>query len=78
METSRTDKKLLFKGLKTLIFALLSLFMGPTLLHVALSNPEKPLYMPILIFGSLISAFAVFLIFKGLKIILNSMFKRSN
>jgi hypothetical protein len=78
METSRTDKKLLFKGVKTLIFALLSLFMGPTLLHVALSNPEKPLYMPILILGSLISAFAVFLIFKGLIIILNSMFKKNN
>ena len=51
----------------------ISLFMGPTLPHVALSNPEKPLYMPILILGSLISAIAVYLIFKGLKIILNSI-----
>ncbi|WP_100612406.1 DUF6095 family protein [Confluentibacter lentus] len=76
METSKTDKKILAKGVKTLIFAVLSLFMGPILLSVALSNKEKPLYLPILILGCLISAFAIFLIFKGIKIIMNSMFKK--
>lgn len=77
METKKTDRTILFKGIKTLVFALLSLFMGPTLLHIALSNKEKPLYIPLLIIGCLISAFAVFLIFKGLKTILDSMFKKN-
>lgn len=76
MENNKTDKALLFKGIKTMIFALLSLFMGPILLTLALGNKEKPLYIPILIVGSLICAFAVFLIFKGIKIIMSSMFKK--
>ncbi|ALJ03633.1 hypothetical protein APS56_00035 [Pseudalgibacter alginicilyticus] len=76
METSKTDKKLLFKGIKTMVFAVLSLFMGPILLSIAMSNKEKPLYLPLLIVGCLICAFAVFLIFKGLKIIMSSMFKK--
>jgi hypothetical protein len=74
METKRTDKVLLFKGIKTLLFALLSLFMGPILLTIALNSPEKPLYIPILIVACLICAMAVFLLFKGIKIIMNSLF----
>ena len=76
METNRTDKTLLIKGVKTLVFSLLSLFMGPILLSIAFKNPEKPLYIPILIVGCLISAFAIFLLFKGIRIIMNSMFKK--
>lgn len=76
METNKTDKTILVKGIKTLIFALLSLFMGPILISIAFNNPEKPLYIPILIVGCLISAFAVFLLFKGIKTIMNSMFKK--
>ncbi|MGA1226883.1 MAG: DUF6095 family protein [Tamlana sp.] len=71
-----TDKTILVKGIKTLVFALLSLFMGPILMSIAFNNPEKPLYLPILIVGCLISAFAVFLLFKGIKTIINSMFKK--
>ncbi|MBD0823144.1 DUF6095 family protein [Aestuariibaculum marinum] len=75
-QTNRTDKQLLFKGIKTLVFALLSLFMGPILMHLALSDKENSLYLPLLIVASLICAFAVFLIFKGIKIIMASMFKK--
>jgi Family of unknown function (DUF6095) len=76
METSKTDKTILIKGIKTLIFALLSLFMGPILMSIAFNSPEKPLHTPILIVGCLISAFAIFLLFKGIKTIMNSMFKK--
>ncbi|GAA4811909.1 DUF6095 family protein [Litoribaculum gwangyangense] len=76
MENNKTDKTILVKGIKTLIFALMSLFMGPILMSIAFNNPEKPLYVPILIVGCLISAFAVFLLFKGIKTIINSMFKK--
>nr|WP_290857335.1 DUF6095 family protein [Flaviramulus sp.] len=57
-------------------FALLSLFMGPTFLHIALSNKEKPLYIPLLIVGSIICIMAVLLMFKGINTIMNSMFKK--
>lgn len=76
MEKNKTDKSLLIKGIKTLVFALLSLFVGPILLSQALADKENSLYIPILIIGCLISAFAVFLIFRGLKIIMSSMFKK--
>ena len=76
METNRTDKALLFKGIKTLAFALLSLFMGPILISFAFSDPENKFYTPLLIIGCLISAFAIFLGFKGIKIIMNSLFNK--
>jgi hypothetical protein len=76
MKESKTDKTMLFKGVKTLIFAALSLFMGPILLSFAFSKPNEPLYIPLLIVGCLVCAFAVFLIFKGIKLIMNSMFNK--
>ncbi|WNH07563.1 DUF6095 family protein [Thalassobellus suaedae] len=76
METKKTDKILLFKGIKLLIFAALSLFMGPTLMTMALSDKENSLYIPLLIVACLICAMAVFLIFKGIKIIMSSMFDK--
>lgn len=75
--TQKTDKKELFKGIKTLVFALLSLFMGPILLSFAFSKPEDNLYIPLLIMGCLISGMAVFLVFKAIKTIMNSMFKKN-
>ena len=51
METKRTNKPLLVKGLKTMGLTLVTLFLGPVLLHAGLSNPEKPLYIPLVIAG---------------------------
>jgi hypothetical protein len=76
MDSNRTDKVQLYKGIKTMIFAALTLFMGPIILSMALSQPENSLYIPLLIVGVLICAFAVFLIFKGIRIIMDSMFKK--
>ncbi len=76
MEENRTDKQVLFKGIKTLVFALLSLFMGPILLSFAFSKPDDKLYYPLLIVGCAISALAVVMLFKGIRTIMNSMFKK--
>lgn len=77
-ETKRTDKKELLKGIKTMIFALGSLFMGPILISFAYSKPEAPLYYPLLILGCAICAMAVFMMFKGIRTIMNSMFKKQD
>lgn len=74
--SSNTDKKELLKGIKTLAFAVLSLFMGPILLSSAFSRPDDKLYMPLLVIGCIVSGMAVFLIFKGIKTIMNSMFNK--
>ena len=72
---NRTDKALLIKGLKTMGLSLICMFLGPSLFFLAESNNEKTLYIPLLIISILICIAAVYLAFKGLKIIMNSMFK---
>lgn len=76
MTKNKTNKPLLYKGIKIMIFALLSLFMGPIFMHFALSDKENTLYIPMLIVGCLICAMAVILMFKGINTIMNSIFKK--
>ncbi|WP_282124143.1 DUF6095 family protein [Algibacter mikhailovii] len=57
-------------------FALLSLFMGPILLSFAFSKPDDKLYLPLLILGCAISAMAIIMLFKGIRTIMGSMFKK--
>lgn len=74
METKRTNKELLKKGLKKMGLSLICMFLGPTLLYIGFSNPDKPLYIPILVISIAICILAIFFAFKGLKTIMNSMF----
>jgi len=79
METKRTNKELLAKGLKKMAVSLVMMFAGPTLFYIATTNKEKPLYIPILIISLLICAGAIFFAFKGLQTIMTSMFaKKTN
>lgn len=78
METHRTDKNLLLKGLKTMAISLACMFLGPTLYYIALTNKEKPLYIPIIIIAIIVCTLAIFFAFKGINTILNSMFKKNN
>lgn len=75
METKKTNKELLVKGIKIMGFTLILMFLGPTFFYIALSNTEKPLYIPLLITASLLCILAIYLAFKGLKTIMDSMFK---
>ena len=74
--TKRTDRTELFKGIKTLVFALINLFLGPVFLSFAFSKPDDKLYIPLVILGSLICLLAIFLVFRGLKRITNSFFNK--
>lgn len=76
METDRTNKDMLVKGLKTMGISLACMFLSPILFHIALTNKEKPLYIPILIVAILVGALAIYLAFKGLNIVMDSMFKK--
>ncbi len=77
-ENLKTDREILAKGLKVMAISLGCMILGPTLLHIALSNKEKPLYIPILIIAIIICSLAVFFAFKGLNTILDSMFKKKS
>ena len=75
METKRTNKDELFKGIKTMGISLVLMFLGPSLIYVAFSNSEKPLYIPILVLAFILCILAIYFAFKGLKTIMDSMFK---
>ena len=78
METKRTNKYILVKGLKKMGLSLVCMFLGPTLIYVAFSNQEKTLYIPLLILSITICILAVYLAFIGLKTIMDSMFYKTS
>ena len=78
MDANKTDRDVLLKGLKTMGLSLASMFLGPTLIHIALTNKEKPLYIPILIIAILVCALAIYFAFKGNNTILDSIFKKKS
>ena len=75
MEQKHTNRALLVKGLKTMGLTLLLLFLGPFLLYAGLSNPNKPLYIPLVVAGIALCGTAIYMGFRGIKIIMDSVFK---
>lgn len=77
-ENNRTDKEILGKGIKQMGICLVLMFVGPSLLFLALSNDDKPLYIPLLIASFIICIAAIAMLFIGLNTILNSIFKKKD
>ncbi|MCB0445078.1 MAG: hypothetical protein KDC68_05395 [Gelidibacter sp.] len=75
MEQNRTNKEILVKGLQNMAISLALMFLGPSLLYLAFSNQEKSTYYLVLIIALIVCGLAIFFAFKGLKLILDSMFK---
>jgi len=76
METDRTDKEVLVKGLKFLGATLACMFAGPTLAYISQTKLKSPIDTIILIIAIIICCGAIFLGFKGINTILDSMFKK--
>ncbi|MBA6151102.1 DUF6095 family protein [Gelidibacter maritimus] len=74
METKRTNKNLLVKGLQNLGICLVLMFTGPTVLYLAFSNQDKPTYILVLILAILLCIGAIFFLFRGIYIIMQSLF----
>ena len=77
METPRTNRTLLVEGLKTMGITLFLAFLGPLILHAGFSNPEKPLYIPLVISGIFMCGAAIYFGFKGIRIIMDSLFGKN-
>jgi len=75
-ETKRTNKEVLVKGIKTMGLTLVLMFLGPTLFYIGLNNPDKPLFIPILLVAGILCFLAIYSAFKGLKTIMDSIFKK--
>jgi len=77
-ENKRTDKEILGKGINIMFICLFLMFSGPTILHIAFSNSEKPLYIPLLILGILLSLCAIITLLKGINTIMESLFGKKS
>ncbi|MEO8515759.1 MAG: DUF6095 family protein [Flavobacterium sp.] len=69
-----TDKDILSKGIKFIAWALPLYFIGPSVIYNAFINKNNAWHYIVLAVGIVISFLAIYLTFKGLKTILNSMF----
>lgn len=69
-----TNKEVLAKGLKYMAGALPLAFVGPVVVFSAFKNQEHAYYIPILIFGILAMFASIFLLFKGITIIMKALF----
>lgn len=74
MKQKHTNKELLGKGIKYLAAAVLTTFIGPSILYSAFHNQEHPLYIAVLILGIVFCAGAIFLIFKGIMTLMKALF----
>ncbi len=74
METKRTNKELLGKGIQRMAISLIFMFISPVIIHSAFKNQDHPLYIPILVLGLIGAIFAIIMAFRGLKTIMDSMF----
>ena len=70
----RTNKELLSKGIKYLAGALPLLFIGPSLIYNAFMNQQNVWHYLILVIGIVACIAAMYFMYKGLKIIMQSLF----
>ncbi|MEW4922502.1 DUF6095 family protein [Algibacter sp. 2305UL17-15] len=75
-KTKRTDKEMLVKGLQYMGGALACMFSGPTLAYISQTKLKSPIDSIVLILAIIICVTAIFLAFKGINTILDSMFKK--
>ena len=74
MDRKHTNKVLLGKGLKHMGGALPLAIIGPVVLFSSFKNQEHSLFIPVLIIGLAAMFTAIFLLFKGIGIIMKALF----
>ena len=76
MNEHKTNRDLLTKGIQNMGICLVLMFLGPTLLYIAFSNQDKPTYLVVLIISVIVCGLAIFFLFRGIHIIMKSMFNK--
>lgn len=65
---------MLYKGIKHAIGAMPLMFIGPSIIHNAFLNKQNPWHYLVLAVGIIVCLIAVYLMLKGIKTILKSLF----
>ena len=68
------NKKNLFRGLRTMAYAVVLAFIGPTVLTSAFKNQEHPMYIPVLGVAILMCATSIVLGFWGIRLMVKGLF----
>jgi len=68
-----TDKEILNRGIKYIVWALPMFFIGPTVINSSFKNKDHILFIPILGLGIIISILAGMLLFFGLRTVMKSL-----
>ena len=74
MNEHRTDRKVLAKGIRFIMFAMPLLFLGPAIIHSALKNKQHPAFYIVFSLACLVCIGAVFLFYRGIQTIMKSLF----
>jgi len=74
METPKTDKTRIYKGLQKVFISIPLMFTGPVVIYSSFKNEGNILYYPVLIAGCMICLYSMFLFFKGLRTIVSGLF----
>ena len=69
-----TDKDLLIKGIKYLLYTVGLMFLAPFTLYQAFKNQENILFWPVLIIGLLLGIAAIGMGFYSIKVMLDALF----
>ena len=72
----RTDRDLLIKGVKRLLYTLALMFLAPIVLYQAFKNQEHPWFLPVVIVGGLLALGAIGMGFYSIKTLVDSLFGR--
>lgn len=73
---SKTNRDILYLGVRYLGITVLLMFVAPISLYEAFKNSTHPLYIPVLIFGILCSIAAIAMAFLSVKTIVDAFFKK--
>jgi hypothetical protein len=69
-----TNREVLNKGIKYMVWAVPLAFIGPTIIYNAFINKQNGWHYVVLAVGIVLCFFAVYFMFKGLNTIVKSMF----
>jgi hypothetical protein len=73
----KTNKELLIKGVKYLVYTLVLMFTAPIVLFQAFKNTEHSFYIPVLVLGVILAIAAIVLGFYSIKVLMEGIFTRN-
>ncbi len=73
----RTDKELLIKGLKFIVYTIALMFSAPIVLYQAFKNEGHPFFWPVAIIGFILAIFAIGMGFYSIKVLMDALFNKS-